>query len=213
MSKSMVDYLRKRRITKVTRSIAMSEANENGIRNKAEVARNLLGSNSGIDSDTQLASRLSYLYYYMKAKYVNNALFSKVTHSEKRDEFWARVVEACKKADVSPEKYMKAQFSYFHKTFGTVPNVNQLATSGAVTRAQEFAGKVDGFIVGNNVPIEDNLGAVFSRCERQLRDMCKAQSVDRAEFYRRFVCSGVITFPVEFLNADPVYEEVVNEPR
>lgn len=211
MTKSMVDVLRQKRLNSARRSVSAGEARENVIHNKATIAKDLIGSNNGINEDTQLESRLSYLYYSMKAKYDNKSLHSLVVQSDKSKAFWQRVSVACKQSEVDPDRYMKAQFAYFHKTFGTTPDLSQLATDAAIQRARDFTGQTEGNVVGNNIPANVSLGAVFARCEKQLREMCRAQQCNREEFYRRFVCTGVFTFPEEFLKRDPTYLEVAHE--
>lgn len=211
MTKSMVEVLRRKRLNSVRRSVSSSEARENIIHNKASITKDLIGANNGINEDVQIESRLSYLYYSMKSKYDNRSLHSLVVQTDKSKAYWERVGVACKQSEVDPDRYMKAQFSYFHKTFGTTPELSQLATEAAIQRARDFTGQTKGNVVGNNVPANVSLGAVFARCEKQLREMCRAQSCNREEFYRRFVCTGVFTFPEEFLKRDPTYLEVASE--
>jgi len=211
MAKSMVDVLRQKRLNSARRSVNASELRENAVHNKANITKDLIGANNGIDEDTQLESRLSYLYYSMKSKYDNKSLQSLVVHSDKSKAFWQRVAAVCKQSEVDPDRFMKAQFSYFHKTFGTTPDLPQLTTEAAIQRARDFTGQTKGNVVGNNIPADVSLGAVFARCEKQLREMCRAQKCNREEFYRRFVCTGVFTFPNEFLMRDPTYLEVADE--
>lgn len=213
MSETMIETLRKKRATTAIRSMAMSETNEQQLHNKAEAAREQLGNTNGINEDKELIAQLAHHYYQMKASYSGKRVQTRVVESAKRQQFWGKVQVCCKTAGVTPERYMKAQFSFFHIAFGTTPKLSQLATEAAVERAQSFEGKTSGKVVGNAIDAGVSLGSIFARCEKQVRDICRVQSVTREEYYRIFVIPGLISMPHEFLNADPVYREVASESR
>ncbi len=213
MSETMIETLRRKRATTAIRSMAMSEINEQHLHNKAKAAREQLGNTNGINEDTELTAQLAHHYYHMKASYSGKRVQTRVVDSARRQQFWGKVQTCCKTADVTPERYMKAQFSFFHIAFGTTPKLNQLATEAAIERAQSFEGKTSGKVVGNAIESGVSLGSLFARCEQQVRDICRAQSVTREEYYRIFVIPGLISMPHEFLSADPVYQEVANESR
>lgn len=208
MSESMMELLRKKRATSNSRSIAMSESSDIQLHNKAEAAKEQLGNTSGIEEQTAYIAQLSHHYYDMQAKYSNKRVVTRPKESKKRTQFWSRVQEACKVSEVSPERYMKAQFDYFHVAFGTTPKMANLATDAAIERAKAYDGKTSGKIVGNAIEAGVSLGSVFARCEKQVRDIMRAQRVTREEYYQRFVLTRLIAMPQEFLNADPVYRKV-----
>lgn len=208
MSESMMELLRRKRATSTSRSIAMSEASDIQLHNKAEAAKEQLGNTTGISEQTTYIAQLSHHYYEMQAKYVNKRVVTRPKESKKRTQFWSRVQEACKASGVSPERYMKAQFEYFHIAFGTTPKMCNLSTDAAVERARAYEGKTTGKIVGNAIEAGVSLGSVFARCEKQVRDIMRAQKVTREEYYQRFVLTHLIAMPLEFLQADPVYRKV-----
>ncbi len=210
MAETMMETLRRRRVTTAARSMAMSESNEQQLHNKAEAAKEQLGNLTGIDEDANYVAQLSHHYYEMKARYHNKRVTTTVVQSAKRDKFWTRVQVCCKTAEVTPERYMKAQFTYFHTAFGTTPKITQLATEAAVDRAQAFEGKTTGKVVGNAIEVKADLGALFGRCEKQIREVCRKQKMDRATYYRTFVLTGLLPMAKEFLRRDPVYQEVAN---
>jgi len=210
MNETMMEVLHKRRLIKVANSIRMIESNEQQLQNKAEAAKEQLGNLTGIDEDAAYIAQLSHQYYIMKACYQGKSLYTKVVDSEKRRMLWSRVQACCKKADVSPEHFMKAQFDYFHRAFGTTPKLSHLATPNAVYRALAFEGKTIGKVVGNAIEFKLDLGALFSHCEKQIRDVCRAQGIDRAAYYKIFVVTGLMPMDTHFLSKDPVYQEVAN---
>jgi hypothetical protein len=191
----------------------MSEAAERQLQAKAEAVKEHLGNTGGVKPEIQLVEQLAFYYYHMRAQYARKRVTTKATESLRRQEFWGRVSVCCKAAGVSPERYMKAQFSYFHTAFGTTPKLSQLATKAATERAKLYGGKTSGNVVSNAIETKVELGAIFARCEQQIRDICRHQKISREEYYRKFVLSGLVNMPKEFLNADPTYQQVTNELR
>jgi hypothetical protein len=210
MEETMMEALRRRRGIAAVRSMSASEANEEQLHNKAEAVKEQLGNTNGINADKEYINQLSHHYYAMLARYRGSRINTKVVDSLRRQQLWGRVQTCCKQAEVSPERYMKAQFNYFHTAFGTAPKLSQLATEAAVERASAFEGKTEGKVVASAQDAKVNLGAVFSRCEQQVRDICRAQKVTREEYYQRFVLTNLISMPIEFLKADPVYRRVAD---
>lgn len=211
MPDSMVELFHRRRAQAAARSITASENNEQYLHNKAETTRELIGNTGEIDEDAHYTRQLAFHYYEMKARYYGKSTVTRVTHSKKSENFWKRVQLACKTSGVTPERYMKAQFDFFNVAFGTVPKINQLITEAAIERAREFAGKTEGRVVSNAIEAKVDLGAVFKRCEQQIRDICRAQKLTRKEYYQHFVLTKLISMPKQFLDADPVYQEVIRE--
>lgn len=210
MSETMMEALRKKRATTAARSIAMSQINEQQIHNKAEAAKEVLGNTTGITENAAYVAQLSHHFYEMQARYKGKRVCTTVVESEKRKTFWTKVQSCCKTAGVSPERYMKAQFAFFHTAFGTTPKMHQLATAAAIDRAKAFEGNTAGKVVSNAIEATTDLGALFGRCEQQIREVCRKQGMDRATYYKTFVVTGLLPMAREFLARDPVYQEVLN---
>lgn len=210
MPETMMEMMRRRRATSAHRSLSASDAYDQQISNKAAAAKEQLGHTNGLNEDTVYIAQLSHHYYTMQAAYTGRHVKTVVVHSDKRNKFWGRVQEACKKADVSPERYMKAQFQFFHHAFGTTPKLCNLSTDSAVDRAVAFEGKTTGKTVGNAIEAKLDLGSLFSRCDQQVRDVCNNRKMTREEYYKTFVITGLIPMPKKFLEADPVYRRVAD---
>lgn len=211
MAETIVELLRRKRAQMAVRSITASERNESYIHNKATTAKEILGNTGVLDVDAHFTRQLAHHYYDMRARYRGKVALTRPKTSVKSVAFWAKIQTACKQAGVTPERYMKAQFDFFHVAFGTVPKLSQLGTEAAIVRASEFEGKTTGKVVGNAIEAKVDLGAIFQRCEKQIRDICRAQKMTRKEYYQHFVLTKLISMPTQFLAADPTYREVVNE--
>ena len=188
----------------------MSEANEGRLHDKLEVALECIGNNTGIDADKSYVKQLSYHYYVMKARFYGLQLYSSITESARRDAVWRRIQEAHTKSGVTPERYMKAQFEYFQDMFGTVPKLSHLATDKAIERAQKFKGKTTGKVVSNAILYKPDLGAVFGRCEKQMREICKERELSRVDAYKFLIRVGMLSMlDSKFLALDPDYKKAV----
>jgi hypothetical protein len=205
---SITEQLKHIKLKNIERSIKASEQNEISIREKSRLIKPILGTHNPVETLEIKAYQLSVLYYEMKARYDGKATFTKVATSDKSKDLWRRVAVACDKAGAEPRMFMKAQYDFFHTAFGTIPKLNQLATEGATTRAQLYAGN-DKSIVGNAMEHKISVGSLFSYCEKQIQDICKAQNCNREEFYQRFVLTRLLSFPKQFLESDPVYRKLV----
>jgi len=210
MQQSLTETIQRNRVKTAIRSLAASEHNDQQISHKTSAVKEILGNTTGISVDKHCVAQLSHQYYDMKARYSGKRVVTTVVESAKRDAFWLRVQQRCQAAGVPPERFMKAQFDYFHAAFGTIPKLNQLITEAATTRAQAFAGKTAGHVVSNAIEAPVSMGALFARCEQQVRDVCRAQKMTREEYYAAFVVTKIIAMPQQFLDADPVYKKVLN---
>ena len=114
MSETIIDLIRKHRLTHLNKSITASEQNEQQLHNKTIIVKEQLNTLNGMSNDIECLNLLAYHYYHMKANYYGKSVQTKVKQSKKRDEFWGRVRDCCIRANVSPEHYIKAQFEYFH---------------------------------------------------------------------------------------------------
>lgn len=198
-------------LRKVNNSIRGSEAFEKRVDKETKKTKELLSSgdiSDEFDTNTITAQQMCELYHTMVSDYTqkpNYTDFSKI--SRQAIAYWARVYEASKKAKLTPRQYLQAQFAWFHEAFRKVPDVRQLATEEALKRAEEFSGSTRR-IVASSIETKVPMSAVFKRCDKQVRDMCRAQKLTREEFYREFVVTGIIPLPLSFLTADPVYRSV-----
>ncbi len=206
------DALEERRLRSLKKSIQFSEQREAATAYHSQVAKAIL-TGKELPSDLTLqAQTLRTLYYSMLKDYEGESYRLPRPITKRGVAMWKRVGDACEKAGCDPKKFMRAQFDWFHRTFGKAPVLTQLASVTAVTRAQEFTGNAQRRIVGNNIKAKVSLADVFRQSEKLLRDMMRAQDCKtREEFYERFVLTEVFTLPTEFLRADPAYRKVAHE--
>jgi len=202
--------LEKRRLSSINRSIQYSEQCEQSVRQQAAEVKSLLsGKKQVIDGLSAEAQNLRLLYYSMLRDYRGDIYKSKPLTKRGRA-LWLRVEKAWRRAGCDPKKYMHAQFKWFHKAFGKAPEVQQLATDGAVDRAREYTGTTEFRVMGvkkANIGLAD----LFRESEALLREVMRAQKCkSREEFYKDFVLTGMLCFPKQFLKADPAYERAMN---
>ncbi len=200
-------------LKKIDRSIRGSEAYEKRVENETKKTKQILSSgelSDEFDTATITANQVCELYHTMVFDYTqkpNFIDFSKI--SKQAIAYWTRVYQASQKAKLTPRQYLHAQFEWFHNAFRKVPEVKQLATQAALERASEYSGS-NKRIVASSIEVTVPLSAVFKRCDKQVRDICRAQQITREEFYRDFVLTGVMAMPLSFLTADPVYGRVIS---
>lgn len=203
--------LEQRSLRQLKNSIQFSERHEAATAYHSQLAKAML-TGEPLPSFLSLeAQTLRQLYYSMLKDY-QGALYTLPGPPTKRSEaLWKRVEDACKRAGCEPKKFLRAQFAWFHKSFGSAPKLTQLTTDSAVQRALEFEGNTERRIVSNNVDAGVSLADIFRQSEKLLRDMMLAQGCKtREEFYKRFVLTDVFMLPKEFLQADPAYRKVAN---
>jgi len=207
---SIIERIKKQKLKKISRSINISERNEQIIKNKSEVVKDLMGSTNELDKHVSYANQLSYHYYKMLHEYNTYTFVSlvKPVPNKRGESYWNKVAERCLQAEVSPEKYIKAQFVYFNKHFNKSPEHKHLITEEAVKRAKTVS-SIQDRVVSDHLPSNVDLGTLFSECEKMIRRLCRAQNISREEFYRNFVIPGIITIPKQFLQADPVYKAII----
>lgn len=210
MSDHIVELLRKRKLRALKQSQAMAEARENHVSGKAQHVKTMMGGAAPEDTMSAAAVNLKALYYEMMKAYTGKFPPFTKTISQRSVSLWERVAVAREKSGVEAERFMKAQFVWFDKSFGTTPKKHQLATEAAIERAQEYGGSTKGRVYGNSRPAQVNKAESFKQSEKLLQKMMRAQKCTREEFYRDFVLTGVYVFPQEFLKADPVYRKVAN---
>lgn len=211
MPESMLEMMRKKRLANAIRSVSVSESNEQLIHNKSNAVKEKLGHTCKLDEEKLYIQQLSYHFYSMQASYSGKPLRAVTKESKKRQDYWGRVQDACKKSGVPPDRYIKAQFQFFHHAFGTTPKLCNLATEAAIDRARSYEGKTEGSVVSSAIEATVDLGSLFSRCDKQVRDVCRNRNITREDYYRTFVVTKLIPMPQQFLNADPVYRGILDE--
>ncbi len=215
MPKDILETIYEHKLQRTQRSIRGSEAFETTVHNNTQQIKQQLGGeeeNTDLDVRTVSAQQMAALYHQMVAEYRGKPCFTDFSKINKRAiSFWTRVVAACKAADMTPNEYLRAQFVWFHKAFGKVPEPIQLTTEAATERARQFTGTRQKRVVASSKDANVDIADVFRWCEKQVRDICRAQGMTREQFYKELVLTGEISLPLSFLEADPVYRRVANE--
>lgn len=207
----IVEILRKNQLARIARSEAYTKAQETSIDSKIATTTFILG---GVDPNAGVPAPILYLreqYNRMLYAYKGTGLSFTKEMNKKSIALWTRVEKARAESGCDADRYLKAQFSWFDKTFGRAPTKAQLATSSAIERAAEFAGTTVGKVLGNSRSVPITKADVFRESEKTLQKMMAAQSCNREEFYRKFVLTGLFLLPKEFLGADPTYQRLINE--
>lgn len=203
-----MEAVRKRRLRAAKASISYGETRDKILHEKAEQVKQLLTGTKDPQQCT-LELQMAELYYKMLDEYYHKQSIRMPHTPNKRSlALWRRVATSCRQAQAEPEAYLRAQFSYFHKAFGKPPEVYQLATENAVTRAQTFEGNSKRKVIGNDIRHKGDFASIMRQGEQQMQQLCRAHDLTRAEVYRRFVLTGLFTFPKQYLEADPVYKQV-----
>lgn len=206
---SILKKLRERQTQQLTRSIQGTELFERQVEKKAAYIKELLtgdNPNAGVPAEV-VAFR--DLYVVFLEKYTGEKAYQfrgKMSHQAVS--LWTRAEAARRQANVSQERFIKAQFVWFTKVFGKYPEPLQLTTEAAVDRAREFTGSTEGKVAPVAVAHKSSLSTLFRENEKLLQKMMQAQKCSREEFYVRFVLTGIYSLSKEFLEADPVYQRV-----
>ncbi len=148
---------------------------------------------------------LRILYYSMMDSYYQRTSFPFTPPpSRKGLTMWSKVAEYKRMAGVSAEVYIKAQFAWCDKCFGSPPTFAHLMTENAVNRALQFSG-LPGRVVTSAVPMQSEKAELLKQTDAQIRAICKAQSMTKAEFYREIVIPGLMILPHAYTSIDPEY--------
>jgi hypothetical protein len=207
---SIIEVLRRRELETLKRSDAYSSVRSQRTHDHAKHVKQVL-SGETISPEVPVSIQvLRDTYYNMLRSYQGNDYSYPTEMNKQSINLWTRVETARSKAGCLADKYIKAQFAWFHKKFGKAPTVEQLSTPGAVERALEFSGSTTGRVVGNNIIHKNSLAETFKQNEVLLQSMMKAQQCTRVEFYKRFVITGIYSFDTRFLEADPAYQKALN---
>ena len=207
----IVEILRKHKLRKEARSEAFKKAQKNSIDSKMSTTKYVI---SGKDPNSSLPPEIVYLrekYYNMLRTYKGDGVSFSKEMNKRSVALWTRVERARKMSGCDPDRYLKAQFDWFDRTFGKAPTLEQLSTDTAIERAAEFAGPTEGKVLSNSRKAPVDKADVFRESERTLQKMLAAQNCTREEFYRKFILTGLFALPREFLKADPTYQRLINE--
>lgn len=203
--KHVIELLKEQRAKKLQRAEQYASHKEKVLSSKAEAVKRILRGEKAIEGLSIPASRLRDLYYDRLRAYKgeNYSYDPGVTKSGIR--LWERVEKAFDTAEVDPERFIKAQFAFFDKAFGRAPEITQLATQTAVDRAREYDGKTEGRVLSNGRKAPITKADIYRESEKLLQQIMAAQGISRQELYKRFVLTGLMTFPSEFMERDPAY--------
>lgn len=205
MTEHILDLLRKRKLRSLQRSEDFQKVQDKNVERKAASVKRIIGGEDQYSAVPVALTSLRDLYFHMLRTYSGKVTYYSEEMNDKSVALWMRVEKARIEADCDAEHYMKAQFMWFDKVLGKPPTTLQLATEAAIERARQFEGK-KGRVLGNMRAPDQDKADVFRQSEKTLQKMMTAQNCGREEFYRRFVLTGVYTFPKEFLEADPAYQ-------
>lgn len=203
--KSIIEEMRERRLKSLHASHRFQDHREQVAREQAERAKNVKNQ-TYLDEERMRELYYSSLRIYKQDKNITYAMALKGRSLS----LWQRVVAKQKESGVDPEDFMKAQFEWTNRNFGTWPRISQLATDNAVIRAQNFKG-LSGNVVASSIEVKSDLATTFATANKYLLQICRKQKMTREEVYRNLVLPGIITLPKEFLAADPAYQKVLDE--
>lgn len=204
MTINILEALATEKINKLSRSAQASETFSRLVKDRADCAASIVSGDT--EGSVSEAFMLRELYHQRLARYKR-----KITPlgpmNNRSKALWTRVAVACAKSQKPRETFIDAQFSYFDKIFKTAPTPVQLTTDLAIMRATSYDGQAFNSVT-NNLAYTVDLGDLFSQCEKQMRDVMKAQKMTRQEVYTAFVKPGLIYFPQEYLKADPAWRSL-----
>lgn len=209
MSENIVEILKQHQLRSLARSENATRIQEQRVTNKANCVRGMLGGTGDVDGVPMELVLLRNLYYSMLESFRGSRSSVPVKMNDKSIAFWTRVEKARQRAECSAEEYLLAQFKWFDKAFGAAPKLPQLTTPLAIQRAIEFEGRSDGRVIGNGKIADIDRVEVFKETEKLLQQIMKAQKCSREDVYRRFVLTGLYTFPKEFMDFDPAYKKAL----
>jgi hypothetical protein len=205
MAVDILAAVAEQRLVHVKRSVASSEAHAKRVQGLATRAQVMLSNGmAGVPSAQIEEYLLRDMYARVLTEYTRKPQFA--YHSQEFTPrglaLWRRAVKALKASGVDRETFVRAQFTWFDKTFRTAPTPVQLTTDEAVVRAASVKPEA---VRTNNVAADISVGDLFRRCEKQMSDLMRVQRMTREEVYTKLVKNGLAIFPAQYLNADPVW--------
>lgn len=207
---SVIEAIRERKLRSLKASITYCDTRDRMLREKAEATKALIGKGADTAKIDPRVMKMSSLYYKMLDEYyAKSQIRMPHSYSKRAIAMWKRVADSCEQSEVEPESYIRAQFAFFHKAFGKPPELSQLATDNARTRAREFSGKPAAKVIGNDIKHTANFADKMRAAEAHMQNICRAQSMTRLEVYTKLVIPGLVVLPPEYLKADPVYKQAL----
>lgn len=204
--KPLTHLVRKARVRKALKARQGAEVLERVLDRRVDSTQALLRTDFEADESCAEEFTLMTLFHKMNDDYHRRSVPISPEMSKRAVLFWRRVLNAQQKSGVSAEVYLRAQFSYFHDTFGTAPKLEQLATNNAIMRAKEYAAlKSQTKVFSNNTKFSIEMTELFKTCEKQLQQLQKVHKMSRVDVYKNFVLTGVVYFPKSFLDLDPAF--------
>lgn len=202
----IVHIINQHQLQSLARKEAMQDARDRTVAAKADYVEYILG---GKDVDPAMPVShyiLKSLYYHMLLDYTGDRyIFEKEPNAHSKA-LWKRVEAARQDSGADAQTFMRAQFAWFDKHFGTYPRLMQLTTSEAVKRAVEFEGNSEKRVVGvKEAPVKRT--DMLKETEKLIQSIMRAQKCTRLEFYKKFVLTGLQPIPEQFLRLDPVYTQ------
>lgn len=208
----ILEVIRKQQLRSAKASISFGESQDRIVSSRAAEVKECLREVKTGQPVALSETRMASMYYRMLDEYERSPRVRMASQTNKRGlALWKRVVKACNSSGVDPETYLKSQFAYFRKHFGTYPKVYQLATEQAIERAVAFSGDSSKRVIATSKPNRTDIASVMRTAENQMQAICRAQKISREEVYRNLVIPGIITFPSVYLKSDPVYQKVKSE--
>lgn len=209
MTVELLEKIHKYRLNKLNASLRYKEHLEDAVSRKANYAKKVLADPTGEVNEHSLYS----MYQTMMSEYFGGTRKNLPTVLNKRGEaVWKRALARCEESGVEPRLFMKAQFVFFSKVFGMPPEPKHFTTEKAVDRAKAFdPTQHKSKVVASSLVHKSELTDVFQWADKQLRDICRAQNMSRAEVYEKLIIPGVYVLPKAFLDADPEYKAVLKK--
>lgn len=205
------EILKQHQLKRLARGDRFSEMYDQHVSSNASTAIGVLGGQGSGSSVPISVVQIRAIYNKMLQSYTGHMPVLETKMNKKSTSLWTRVEKAVYQSGCDPERYLKAQFTWFDKAFGRPPTLSQLTTTAAIDRAVEFSGTTKGRVLGNMRKAPITKADTFRESEKLLQNMMTAQSCSREEFYKKFVLTGLYTFPKEFLGADPTYQRLVSK--
>jgi len=209
MQGKVIELLRKKKATSLNLSLGYTDHSNKATHEKSEYVKSAIKSDFKDFPTKAIAAREAYYNCYTYYKRTAPRAFS--TPTKRNFSLWVRMSAAIEKAEVDPVVYMKKQFEFYHKVFGTLPKPHFLTTDAAVSRVRESVANNEPTVAVRSIPSEGaDLATTFRRCEDMIRSVARTHSLTREEVYTRFVLTGLLPLPDIFLKADSVYIKVAS---
>jgi len=217
MSADILDIIHKHKLTKVSARNRYADLVAARVSEKAVVTKGLLRSDTTTTDEDLVAANLSNTFYYLVDKYQGRttARLPTVKACKRGTSYWHRVASICLDINVPSDVFLKAQFLYFRKNFGRIPEFSQLVTASAAARAVEYYKKLNNtkpqdYVSSGHAHTDMELSDKLKSADKRMRGICRAQGMTRYEVYKNLVVPGFLILPQEYVSADPEYKKAVD---